>query len=331
MLSVQRLWSVTHDPHNLTKPCFGVLSGNGEALQPRRGFVALWGFRMKRGTIEHPKTAELAAALGVPLLMAVGVLESLWHWTTKYAPRGDVGRYSNAAIAMGIHWHDGPDRVIDALVETRWMDKSDTCRLIVHDWADHADKYTQEALADSGRDFADGRKPLSRKPGPKGKAPPEEIGGSSSEDRPEIGGGSSIPNLTSSPQVSPITQPPLPQVQAGSESGLIARIEAGRQVDTRTVREWCVGNRITGKLRNSAVDTPGVTVAALEAERVSAAGDRTVKNPAATAIYRVCDALGQPPPPAKAIGSGGKLAAEDFAAVVDRIRYNRMGKANHGS
>jgi len=247
---------------------------------------------MKRGTIEHPKTAELAAALGVPLLMAVGVLESLWHWTTKYAPRGDVGRYSNAAIAMGIHWHECPDRLIDALAETRWIDRSDAFRLIVHDWSDHADKYTQEALSDAGKDFADGRKPLSRKPGPKNKTPNDEFVGSSSEDRRKIGGSLSIPNLTSPHLTVPITSP---VNQAGEEEKSGSAREVGRQAGPQTVSEWCRIHRITRKYL-AAANTPGVTVEALEAERISAASDRKIKNPAATAIYRVCESLGKPMP-----------------------------------
>ena len=48
---------------------------------------------MKRGTIDHPKTLQLASVLKIRLLEAVGLLESLWHWTAKYSPRGNIGQY----------------------------------------------------------------------------------------------------------------------------------------------------------------------------------------------------------------------------------------------
>ena len=48
---------------------------------------------MKRGTPRHPKTMLLVAELQIPTYAAVGILESLWHWTAEYAKRGDVGRY----------------------------------------------------------------------------------------------------------------------------------------------------------------------------------------------------------------------------------------------
>jgi hypothetical protein len=56
------------------------------------GDVSAAGQTMKRGTPEHPKTAHLMAALSIPRPYAVGILELLWHFTARYAPRGDVGR-----------------------------------------------------------------------------------------------------------------------------------------------------------------------------------------------------------------------------------------------
>lgn len=47
-------------------------------------------------------------------------------------------------------------------------------------------------------------------------------------------------------------------------------------------------------MRDHVLETPGVTVAALEAERVAALSNAT--NPPAAAVHRVCDALGRAPP-----------------------------------
>ncbi len=123
---------------------------------------------MKRGTIEHPKTLMLADALKIRHLEAVGVLESLWHWAAKYAPRGDIGRYSNAMIASGIHWHGNADRLVECLLSSQgdskygWVEQHPVCRIIIHDWSDHADESVHKALAKKGVTFADGRKPFSR-------------------------------------------------------------------------------------------------------------------------------------------------------------------------
>lgn len=117
---------------------------------------------MKRGTIEHPKTAALADAVGVDLLMAVGLLEALWHFTAKYARQGNVGKFTNQAIADGVHWRNDGDELVRALVSCRFLDEDDIHRLMVHDWADHADGSVRKALKRAGEDFAEPTEPTGR-------------------------------------------------------------------------------------------------------------------------------------------------------------------------
>ena len=121
------------------------------------------GERMKAGTTDHPKTVDLAERLGLPIYAAVGVLESLWHWTAKYAPAGDVGRWSNAGIAKGIGWDKDPDSLVNALLDAKWLDKSDAHRVIVHDWKDHAEDSVHARLARKTELFACGTRPNLRK------------------------------------------------------------------------------------------------------------------------------------------------------------------------
>lgn len=114
---------------------------------------------MKRGTPEHPKTLELVDALGCSHVEAVGVLELLWHFTTHFAPAGDVGRWSNARIASGVHWLGDPDALVAALVKTRWLEEAVPGRLRVHEWYEHADDALHVALARAGRRFVTGEVP----------------------------------------------------------------------------------------------------------------------------------------------------------------------------
>lgn len=96
---------------------------------------------MKRGGPSHPKTDELAAILGVERWGAVGILESLFHWASTYARRGDVGRHRDAAIAKGIGWEGDPAALVAALRESGWFDVCCTeHRLRIHDWPEHADQ-----------------------------------------------------------------------------------------------------------------------------------------------------------------------------------------------
>lgn len=129
---------------------------------------------MKRGTIEHWKTDALATALKVPHLTAVGILESLWHYCSRYAPRGDIGKAPDVAIAKGIKWCVRPDntvavkdatRLINALISSRWLEKNTEFRLIVHDWHDHADDAVRKYLSRNGLSFWNNVGPYARQKG----------------------------------------------------------------------------------------------------------------------------------------------------------------------
>lgn len=116
---------------------------------------------MKRTGIDHPKTMDLAMRLNRPQYQAVGILECLWHWTAKYAPHGNVGRWSNAAIAGGIKWDGDPDELVEALVGSKLLDRhpDESIRLLVHDWPDHCDDGVHAQLAKAVELFADGSMP----------------------------------------------------------------------------------------------------------------------------------------------------------------------------
>lgn len=119
------------------------------------------GAAVKRGTPDHPKTRQLARALGIPLAQAVGHLEMLWQWTAKFAPRGDVGRFGDQAIAEGCAWPGEPAVFIAAMTaeDSRWLDVDDVNRLLVHDWPQHAEDSVHRVLARAGERFANGDVP----------------------------------------------------------------------------------------------------------------------------------------------------------------------------
>lgn len=114
---------------------------------------------MKRGTIDHPKTAMLADTLGLELFAAVGLLECLFHFTAQYARRGDIGRYPDNLIAQRCFWKREPETLVSALVKCRWLDEHPEHRLIVHDWHDHADNTVRMALTRRGEVFWNGEPP----------------------------------------------------------------------------------------------------------------------------------------------------------------------------
>ena len=87
-------------------------------------------------------------------IIAAGVLERLWHFTAKYAPRGDIGRYSDAQIAEAVGWPiEQGSALIEALTRSIWLESSEIHRRLVHDWPEHADKSVKESLKRKGLSF----------------------------------------------------------------------------------------------------------------------------------------------------------------------------------
>jgi hypothetical protein len=114
---------------------------------------------VKREAIGHTKMKKLCRILRCDICLGVGILESLWHLTAREAYRGDIGRLTNEDIAMGIGYSKNIASLLQALVDSKWLDVSGEHRLIVHDWSDHADDSIQSRLARARVYFADGRAP----------------------------------------------------------------------------------------------------------------------------------------------------------------------------
>ena len=101
---------------------------------------------MKRGTPEHPKMLALMRALKVPKYAAVGILECVWHFAARYAPQGNIGKYSDQEIADAAGWTGDAGKLVEALFVCRWLDKSGQWRICVHDWGDHLEDATAKYL-----------------------------------------------------------------------------------------------------------------------------------------------------------------------------------------
>lgn len=108
---------------------------------------------MKRETLRHPKLYELAACLGCDRPTALGYLALLWDYTGEVAPQGDIGKWTDGAIAMACDWSGEPAHFIDALVLNRWLDRSEPHRLMIHDWPDHCEQWVKKKLDRAEQQF----------------------------------------------------------------------------------------------------------------------------------------------------------------------------------
>ena len=103
---------------------------------------------------------KLALALNIPLYAANGLMERLWHTTAKYAPQGNIGKWKDNEIAIHLAWPvEESQYLVAALIDTGWLDVHDEYRLLVHDWADHAEDSVRTILNHHALRFATGEKP----------------------------------------------------------------------------------------------------------------------------------------------------------------------------
>jgi hypothetical protein len=109
-----------------------------------------------RAVPDHPKFADLMAHLGRPKYVALGCLESIWHFTGRFTPAGNIGKYTDQAIEAWVGWDGDPGALMAALINSRWIDRNNAFRLVVHDWGMHADNATKLALKRAGKTFCTG-------------------------------------------------------------------------------------------------------------------------------------------------------------------------------
>jgi hypothetical protein len=121
---------------------------------------------MKRETLRHPKTYDLAARLDVDRPTALGYLTLTWDFVAEVTPSGDIGRWPNGAIARACDYLGDPDKFVNALVDAGWLDQDDEYRLVVHDWPDHCERWVRSKMTSLGLSFCAcyGAKSPSRKP-----------------------------------------------------------------------------------------------------------------------------------------------------------------------
>jgi hypothetical protein len=105
---------------------------------------------MKTGTSHSPKLINLCRMLNLKRWQAIGVLNAIWEFACSFAPQGDIGRWTDAEIAASIEWDGNGMDLVAALVETRWIDRDEDHRLLIHDWKDHAPHYIKDRLAKQG-------------------------------------------------------------------------------------------------------------------------------------------------------------------------------------
>jgi hypothetical protein len=231
----------------------------------------------------------LAQALGVPTWGAIGLIEALIHWTAKYAPGGNVGKWNDAVIAQGIGWSDDPVRLMGALVSCGWLDEHTEHRLLVHDWSEHADDAVHRSLARAHELFADGVVPNTNRLAPKEKDAADRAfakvkrvrtpGARKAPERRTLG---ALPEPRQSP-APPEPEPRQSQASGEEDSGAVASLAPAADERTPGSIAWETGYAPAYERRYGAPPIRNAKTNALMAQLVKRIG--ADESPAVGAFY----------------------------------------------
>lgn len=69
---------------------------------------------------------------------AIGIVVSVWLWAAQNAPDGSLGGFAPEDVADAIGWKKAAGKLMDALVDTGFIDRAEDGSLSIHDWDEHA-------------------------------------------------------------------------------------------------------------------------------------------------------------------------------------------------
>ena len=110
--------------------------------------------RVRTSLRTHPKWLQLRSRLGAEAQVA---LLCLWLFAREHRQDGNLDGLSKAEIAMASGWRGRPERLIEALVDLRWLDASGDGALSLHGWAEHnpfaasAEERSRKARENAGK------------------------------------------------------------------------------------------------------------------------------------------------------------------------------------
>lgn len=91
---------------------------------------------------DHPKLLDLCGILEWDQDVAIGKLHRLWWWCLDYAVDGDLQRFNDSQIALGMGVAiPQAKRVVEALVQARWLERQPYFR--VRNWWQYVGRFLQ--------------------------------------------------------------------------------------------------------------------------------------------------------------------------------------------
>jgi hypothetical protein len=109
---------------------------------------------------DHRKVLKLARRLEISPTTALGHLATLWTWTLRIAPDGDLSGFDAEDIEIGAKWDGAPGLFVRAAVACRLIDE-DEMGFEIHDWKHYSGslKAAERKQAERARKRAQAQNP----------------------------------------------------------------------------------------------------------------------------------------------------------------------------
>lgn len=94
---------------------------------------------------DHPKILKLARDLGVPPVTSLGHIVSLWIWTLRMAPDGDLSSFDVDDIEIGARWEGAAGLFVSSCIKRQLIDDSDE-GMTIHDWQSYSGGFLKQSM-----------------------------------------------------------------------------------------------------------------------------------------------------------------------------------------
>lgn len=132
----------------------------------------------------HAKTTALAKQLGLDRAQAVGHLACLWAYCIDRHPGGVI---RSDAVEAAAEWRGEEGKLLQALLDRRWLERDGPETVALHDWAEYTKSY-RKAEADRERMRRKRSEPVARQSATVARPSPSVAVTGTDQTRPELTG-----------------------------------------------------------------------------------------------------------------------------------------------
>lgn len=202
---------------------------------------------------DHPKVTDLADALAIKPVLALGHLCSLWTWTLRFAPDGCLSSFKTSSIERGAQWEGEPGVFVSSAITVGLLEETDN-GLTIHDWDDFSGSLKAAERARDSRKRKRALQSYTRahaceevRDGAQTDRPTDQTDQNSAASKKAMLAADTSPPVLAIPHVKPHGEMPIGQSKVDEWSKTYPGVDVVSTL--REARQWCVDNPKKQKTR----------------------------------------------------------------------------------